>query len=125
MKNWIYFATANKASLASTLETVINAQFLWRSASNKNGARIANVGSIKEGDHIVVAWRHSGVMRTAYLRCKVAAPFSPLAPGLVIDKLSDPDARVLISAGYPKVLRILPERWRASASMRSRSAASL
>ena len=44
VKNWIYFATAEKASLASTLETVINVQFLWRPAFNENGAKIANVG---------------------------------------------------------------------------------
>ncbi len=102
MNNWIYFATEEKASLASTLETVINTQFLWRSAFNKNGARIANVGGIKEGDNILLAWRHSGVLRTAYLRCRVAAPLSPRAPGLVIDKLADPDAKVLSAAGYPK-----------------------
>jgi hypothetical protein len=102
VKNWIYFATAEKTSLASTLETVINHQFLWRSAFNTNGARIANVGSIREGDNIVVAWRHSGVTRTAYLRCQVAAPFSPRASGLVIDKLAYPGARELVLAGYPK-----------------------
>ena len=101
MKIWIYFATENKASLASTLETVINQQFLWRSAFKKNGALIPNIGSIKEGDSIVVAWRHSGIVRTAYLRCKVAAPFSPLASGLVIDKVAGPDAAVLCSVGYP------------------------
>jgi hypothetical protein len=102
MKNWIYFATAKKAPLASTLETVTNAQFLWRSAFNKNGARIANVGSIREGDGIILAWRRSGTERNAYLCCRVAAPLSPLAPGLVIDKIADPGARVLVSAGYPR-----------------------
>jgi hypothetical protein len=34
LKDWIYFATAEKTSLASTIETIINAQFLWRSAWN-------------------------------------------------------------------------------------------
>jgi precorrin-8X/cobalt-precorrin-8 methylmutase len=101
VKNWIYFATEEKASLASTLETVLRWHFLWRSAFNKNGAQIANVGSIKAGDQIVLAWRHSGVVRTAYLRCQVAPPWSPFAPGLVIDKLAGPSARALISAGYP------------------------
>src|SRR6185295_1578392 len=86
---------------ASTLETVLNTQFLWRSAFNEQGARIANVGSIAAGDHIVVAWRHPGSVRTAYLRCQVATPVSPLAPGLVIDKLADPGAEVLTAAGYP------------------------
>ena len=102
MKNWIYFATAEKASLASTLETVMNTQFLWRSAFNKNGARIANVGRIEEGDNILVAWRRSGAVRTAYLRCRVAAPLSPREPGLVIDTLGDTAARALLAAGYPK-----------------------
>jgi hypothetical protein len=60
------------------------------------------VGGIKEGDCIVVAWRHSGDVRLAYLRCRVAAPFSPTASGLVIDRLPAPEARALISAGYPK-----------------------
>ena len=101
MRNWIYFATAKKASLPSTIETIINVQFLWRSALNERGAEIANVGRIKEGDHIIVAWRHSGVIRTAYLNCTVAAPFSPVAPGLVIDKLTGPDGQMLIAAGYP------------------------
>lgn len=102
MKNWIYFATSEKASLASTIETVINAQFLWRSAFNEKGARIANVGRIQNGDHVVIAWRHSGATRTAYLDCTVAEPLSPVTPGLVIDKLAGPSAQVLISAGYPQ-----------------------
>ncbi len=101
MKNWIYFATAEKASLASTIEIVIDAQFLWRSAFNEKGAQIANVGGIEAGDHIVVAWRHSGAIRTAYLECTVAAPVSPVTPGVVIDKLTGPDAQMLIAAGYP------------------------
>lgn len=101
MKNWIYFATAEKASLASTVEAVINSQFLWRSAYNERGAQIANVGGIEQGDHIIVAWRHSGFVRTAYLECTVAGPFSPVAPGIVIDKLAGPDAQPLIAAGYP------------------------
>jgi hypothetical protein len=102
VKNWIYFATSEKASLASTIETVINAQFLWRSAFNEKDARIVNVGGIREGDHVVVAWRHSSVTRTAYLECTVAEPLSPVAPGLVIDKLAGPSAQILVSAGYPQ-----------------------
>lgn len=90
MKNWIYFATAERTSLASTIETVINAQFLWRSAFNERGAQIANVGALEKGDHIIVAWRHSGVVRTAYLDCTIAGPFSPVASG-----------QPLIAAGYP------------------------
>jgi hypothetical protein len=101
VKNWIYFATAEKTSLASTIETVINAQFLWRSAFNERGAQIANVGALEKGDHIIVAWRHSGVVRTAYLECTVAGPFSPAASGLVIDKLRGTDAQALVAAGYP------------------------
>jgi hypothetical protein len=58
VKKWIYFTAAEKASLASTLETVINEQYLWRSALNKSGAQIPNVGSVSVGDQIVVAWRH-------------------------------------------------------------------
>ena len=100
--NWIYFATSEKASLASTIETVINAKFLWRSAFNEKGARIANVSGIQDGDHVVVAWRHSGATRTAYLECTVAEPLSPATPGLVIDKLAGPSAQILISAGYPQ-----------------------
>jgi hypothetical protein len=100
--NWIYFATSEKASLASTIETVINAQFLWRSAFNEKGARIANVGGIRQGDHVVIAWRHSSVIRTAYLECTIAAPLSPVARGLVIDKLAGPSAQILVSAGYPQ-----------------------
>jgi hypothetical protein len=45
--NWIYFTTAEKASLASTIETVVNVQFLWRTAFNEKGSQIANVGSIR------------------------------------------------------------------------------
>ena len=102
VKNWIYFATSEKASLASTIETVINAQFLWRSAFNEKGARIANVGGIQDGDHVVFAWRHSSATRTAYLECTVAEPLSPATPGLVIDKLAGPSAQILVSAGYPQ-----------------------
>lgn len=69
---------------------------------NEKGARIANVGEIREGDHVVVAWRHSSVTRTAYLECTVAEPLSPVAPGLVIDKLAGPSAQILVSAGYPQ-----------------------
>ena len=101
MNNWIYFATAEKASLASTIETIINVQFLWRSAFNEKGAQIANVRGIAAGDHIVVAWRHSGAVRKAYLDCTVATPVSPVAPGIVIDKLTGADAQKLIAAGYP------------------------
>jgi hypothetical protein len=99
--NWIYFATMEKASLAATIETVVNVQFLWRSSLNKNGAKIANVSRLREGDHIVIAWRHSDRVRRAYLECTIAAPFSPVHQGLVIDRLAGPDAELLISAGYP------------------------
>jgi hypothetical protein len=102
VKNWIYFATSEKASLASTIETGINAQFLWRPAFNEKGARIANVGGIQDGDHVVVAWRQSSATRTAYLECTVAEQLSPATPGLVIDKLAGPVAQILISAGYPQ-----------------------
>ena len=61
----------------------------------------------------MIAWRHSGVIRMAYLECTVAAPFSPLPPGFEIDKLAGPDAQVLICAGYR---RIPPGTWKAFAS---------
>jgi hypothetical protein len=101
MTDWIYFATATKASLAATIETVLNTQFLWRSARNSKGASIANVAEISEGDVIVVAWRHSGSRRSAYLRCRVGTPLKPLEPGVVIERLSGTDSQPLIAAGYP------------------------
>lgn len=101
MATWIYFATAEKTSLASTRAAVENAQFLWRSARNSNGALIPNVREIREGDRIVVAWRHPKGRRTAYLCCRVARPLSPVDPSLVIDKLTGPDAQALVATGYP------------------------
>ena len=101
MATWIYFATAAKTSLASTVGLALSTQLLWRSARNANGALIANVGKIRPGDRIVVAWRHPGRRRTAYLRCRVAHPLAPPAAGLVIDRIAGADARSLIEAGYP------------------------
>lgn len=102
MRNWIYFATAKKASLTSTIERITNAQFLRRSAFNEKGGRVANVSGIRERDHVVVAWRHFSNVRAAYLECTVAAPLSPVSPALVIDRLVGPGAQVLVSAGYPQ-----------------------
>jgi hypothetical protein len=101
MEIWIYFATRARASLASTLGLVLNKHILWRPAFNSNGARIPNVSAIKEGDGIVVAWRLPSGGRAAYLRCRVAAPLSPVHPELIIDRLTGPDAESFIAAGYP------------------------
>lgn len=102
MTTWMYFASEEKASLASTIGTVLDTQVLWRAARNSKGALIANVGNIATGDTIIVAWRHSGGERTAYLRCRIAAPLRPLEPGLLIERLSGTDAAELITAGYPE-----------------------
>jgi hypothetical protein len=99
---WIYFASETKASLASTLGTIVDTQFLWRSARNAKGALIANVANIVVGDSLIVAWRDTGRRRTAYLRCRVAAPEQALEPGLIVERLSGPDATELIAAGYPE-----------------------
>lgn len=102
MADWIYFATSRKASLASTVGAVLSTNFLWRSALNENHALIANVRHIKPGDYIVLAWRHPGGVKKAYLRCRVASASLPVMPGLVIDKLAGPDANSLVSVGYPE-----------------------
>jgi hypothetical protein len=99
----MYFATIAKASLASTMRLLLSTQFLWRSARNINGALIANVGKIRPGDRIVVAWRHPGRPRTAYLRCRVAHPLAPADAGLVIDRIAGADADSFIAAGYPAI----------------------
>ncbi len=101
LADWIYFATSRKASLAATIEAVINSQFLWRSAFNEKGALIANVGSLKPGDRILLAWRHTNLVRMAYLQCTVAAPLSPIVPHLAIDRLTGANAAALMAAGYP------------------------
>jgi hypothetical protein len=87
--------------LSATLETILNTQIIWRSAFNQTGSQIPLVGSIRAGDRVVVAWRHAGNARTAYLCCRVAAPLFPVKRGLVIDKVSGLDAASLIAAGYP------------------------
>jgi hypothetical protein len=101
MKNWIYFATPKKAPLGSTLQGVMDFNFLWRSAFNSKGALIANIKKLEVGDQILLAWRHSSSVRTAYLRCRVAAAKSPVVSGLVVDELDGPAARELTCAGYP------------------------
>jgi hypothetical protein len=101
MSDWIYFATAKKATLSATLETILNTQIIWRSAFNRSNALIALVGSIQPGDRIVVAWRHPGNDRIAYLCCRAAPPISPVQSGLIIDRISGPDAASLIEARYP------------------------
>ena len=95
---WVYFATDSKASLSSTLGTILNQHVLWREASNNKGATIANVGNVRVGDRILVAWRKTGL---AYLACTVAAPIRPLRPNLVIDVISGQSGSVLVDAGYP------------------------
>jgi|GEM_PF-3652258 len=102
MKAWIYFATSEKASRQATLATLDKTRFLWRSALNKTGARIANVTAIQPGDQIFVAWRHSADERKAYRQCTVAKPIMPVIPGLVIDRLIGPYAQQLVTAGYPQ-----------------------
>jgi len=99
MNYWIYFATAEMASRESTFDTAITYHFLWRSALKRNGHTISRVREIKQGDHIIIAWRQN---RIAYVDCTVAAPRLPVRPELVIDKLRGSDAQILISAGYPK-----------------------
>ena len=101
LATWIYFAASTTTSLASTLGLVLSAHFLWRAALNSRGALIPNVRKIKEGDRIVVAWRHPAKRRTAYLRCRVAAPLFPVRRDTVIDRLTGPDAHSLIAEGYP------------------------
>jgi hypothetical protein len=99
--NWIYFATSEKTSLSSTIETIVNANFLWRSAYKVSGALNANVRDLRAGDTIIIAWRHPAGIRTAYMQGTIATPLRPLAAGLVIDRIVGPDARALIAAGYP------------------------
>jgi hypothetical protein len=97
---WIYFATSEKASLASTLEVVLNEHFLWRSVFNSNGSRIANVANLQVGDPILVAWRHSAGVRSAYLLGTIAEPRLPVVQGMVIDTVRGPDAEKVVAAGY-------------------------
>ena len=56
--------------------------------------------------HVVLAWRHSGATRTAYLECTVAEPLSPATPGLVIDKLAGPSAQELSGIGLDLAARV-------------------
>jgi hypothetical protein len=101
MTLWLYLASAARASLASTLAAIENHHFLWRSLLKSSGELNSNVGEILAGDLVLVAWRHDGKRRTAYLRATVAEPLAPRRAGAAIDALAGEAARELISAGYP------------------------
>ena len=97
---WIYLASAAQTDLASTLRAVMHHQLLWRPAYNSKNAVVANVGRLQVGDYIVLAWRET---RRAYLRCRVAAPLSPVERGgrrLVIDRIEAAKADDLARLGY-------------------------
>jgi hypothetical protein len=89
--------------LATTLELVLNHQFLWRSARNRGEPPqlIAHVKELRPGDEVLIAWRHKRRPRAAYLLAKVAEPLHRAEPGLAIDRLTGPAGEALLQAGYP------------------------
>lgn len=101
MTTWVYFATAERASLPDTVSAAIDNQFLWRSARNADGARIANVRHVAAGDRILLAWRTPDARATAYLLCVVAEPLGPVELGMVIDRVTGPGAEGMVGIGYP------------------------
>jgi hypothetical protein len=101
MTQWLYLASAARASLASTLAAIENHHFLWRSLLKSSGELNSNVGEIQAGDLVLVAWRHDGKRRTAYLRAIVADPLAPRRGRVAIEALAGEAARELVAAGYP------------------------
>ena len=97
---WVYLASSAQTDLAATLESVLEDRLLWRPATNSLGALIANVGNLEVGDWLLLAWRGD---RTAYLRCRIAAPLRPVVVNgrsLVIDRIGGAEADALGSHGF-------------------------
>lgn len=96
---WLYLASESRASREDTLFAADSLHAVWRSTRNSRGALIPNVGRLRPGDILVLAFRQP--RPHACLQARVGKPATP-APGTsAIDRVGGSCASELEAMGYP------------------------
>jgi hypothetical protein len=100
MTDWAYYA-GSKASLSDGLRLLDRFGLIWRSARNKAGQLIPNVGQLNVGDTLHFVFREGGEARYVF-RASIGKPATPSAGAPAIDRIAGLASAQLEEAGYPR-----------------------
>ncbi len=99
MAVWVYLAGKAAADVETTIELAISYRVIVRSARNRIGNLIGNVGKICPGDGILICYRGDPIRAVCF--GTVASPLGEPATGTrIIEELGPPLARTIAAQGY-------------------------
>ncbi len=100
MATWVYLASPAGADEGDTLTFARQHNVIYRNARNSDGNRIANVGNLRAGDNILLAFRHPNRDRIVEICALIVAVENPAEGTNVIDPAVGMLADHLAEAGY-------------------------
>ncbi len=100
--DWIYFASPSKANRWETAELALTEEVLWRTAYNSAGRLCANVGNVRVGDLVLLAYSAGSARCDAIGTFRVMPPADPVTGASALNRISDPVlADRLTGSQYP------------------------
>jgi hypothetical protein len=99
--DWRYFATPAGADLWETAELALDEGVICRTAHNSVGALIANVGNVRPGEVILLAYAGRGACQVIGA-FRVEPPRDPVRDAPALHKIDEPALAAQLAVNYPQ-----------------------
>jgi hypothetical protein len=98
----VFFATPSKANRWETAELALTEEVLWRKAYNSIGSLCSNVGNVRVGDLMLLAYSAGSGRCDAIGTFRVMPPGDPVPGASALNRVSDSVlGERLAASGYP------------------------
>jgi hypothetical protein len=87
--DWIYFANPTKADRLETAELALTEEVLWRKVHNSAGGLCSNVGRVRVGDVILLAYSSGAGQAQAIGTFRVMEPTAPVGRAPALEQITD------------------------------------
>lgn len=100
--DWIYLASPTQGTEADTVRLALQEHVISRPTRNSRGAAVSNVGHIRPGDRMVLAYRRRGAPPAARVIATIGVPGKAVSGTHAIDEVAEPRlVEELRRAGFP------------------------
>jgi hypothetical protein len=100
--DWTYFATPARADFWETAELALGEGVICRSAHNRVGALIANVGNVRAGEVILLAYAAGRGACQVIGAFRVEQPRTPVRDAPAIHEIDEPALAAQVAVNYPQ-----------------------
>ena len=99
MAQWVYFAGEALAGQEDTIDFAMRNNVIYRPSRSASGNLIANVGRLRPGDTLLLAYRQ-GLPHVARISARIAQVDYPVRGTAVVEEVGPPHSQMFLDAGY-------------------------